>query len=125
MPELILKDEVYEIAGAAMEVYYSMGAGFLEPVYHEALIVEFRRRGIPFQSEKELELFYKDVKLEKKYFADFVCYDQIIVELKVVPGITNIEVAQLLNYMRITKMRVGVLFNFGSQPKLEWKRYVI
>ncbi len=125
MPELIPKDEVYAIAGAAMEVYYSMGVSFLEPVYHEALTVEFRRRDIPFQSEKELELFYKETRLEKKYFADFVCFDQIIVELKVVPRITNIEVAQLLNYMKITKIRVGVLFNFGTLPKLEWKRYIL
>jgi GxxExxY protein len=125
MPELIFKDEVYAIAGAAMEVYHSMGVGFLEPVYHEALSVEFTRRKIPYRSEKELELYYKDTRLQKKYYADFVCFDQIIIELKVVPGITNIEVAQILNYMKITKMRLGLLINFGSQPKLEWKRYVI
>lgn len=108
-----------------MEVYYSMGVGFLEPVYHEALSVEFTRRNIPYLAERELELYYKDTRLEKKYYADFVCFDQIIIELKVVPGITNIEVAQLLNYMKITRMRLGLLINFGSQPKLEWKRYVI
>jgi GxxExxY protein len=125
MAELIFKDEVYAIAGAAMDVYYTMGTGFLEPVYHSAMIVELGRRSIPFESELELELYYKNVKLEKLYRADFLCYDQIIVELKVVPRITNIEVAQVMNYMKITRKRVGVLFNFGSRPTLEWKRYVI
>ena len=125
MAELIFKDEVYAIAGAAMDVYYTLGTGFLEPVYHSAMIVELGRRKVPFESERELELFYKNVKLDKFYRADFVCYDQIIVELKVVPRITNIEVAQLMNYMKITRNRVGLLFNFGSRPTLEWKRYVI
>lgn len=108
-----------------MEVYYSMGIGFLEPVYQEALGVELSRRGIPFENEKELDLYYKGTKLSKKYVADFVCFDQIIVELKVVPCLTNIEVAQLLNYLKITKMRVGILANYGAKPKLEWKKYVM
>ena len=125
MAESILQEEVYAIAGAAMEVYYSMGIGFLEPVYQEALGVELSRRGIPFENEKELDLYYKGTKLSKKYVADFVCFDQIIVELKVVPCLTNIEVAQLLNYLKITKMRVGILANYGAKPKLEWKKYVM
>ena len=125
MPELILKDEVFAIAGAAMDVYYTLGVGFLEPVYHEALIVEFGRRSIPFESERQLDLFYKDTKLSKKYVADFVCYGQVIVELKVVSRLSNVEVAQLINYLKITRNHVGLLFNFGSQGKLEWKRYVI
>ena len=125
MAELIFKDETYAIVGAAMDVYYTMGIGFLEPVYHAALIVELGRRRIPFDTERELELFYKDVRLKKKYFADFVCYDQIVVELKVVPRLTNIEVAQLINYLKITRKHLGLLINFGAQPRLEWKRYVI
>lgn len=125
MAELILKDEVFAVAGAAMDVYYTLGVGFLEPVYHEALSIEFGRRRVPYASEKELDLYYKDTKLTKKYFADFVCFGQIIVELKVVPRLTNIEIAQLINYLKITRMHVGLLINFGSQGKLEWKRYVI
>ncbi len=89
------------------------------------MIVELGRRRIPFESEKDLDLFYKDVRLEKMYRPDFICYNKIIVELKVVPGISSIEVAQVMNYMKITRNRVGVLFNFGSQSTLEWKRYVI
>src|SRR5688500_963299 len=125
MAELIYKDEAYAVVGASMDVYYTLGIGFLEPVYQAAMIVEFERRRIPFESQQELQLFYKDVRLEKKYFADFVCYDQIVVELKVVPRITNIEVAQLLNYLKITRKHLGLLINFGAQPRLEWKRYVI
>jgi GxxExxY protein len=125
MPELILKDEVFAVAGAAMDVYYTLGTGFLEPVYHESLSIEFTRRRIPFESEKPLDLFYKSIKLEKKYIPDFVCFGQLIVELKVVPRISNIEIAQLINYMKISRTRVGVLLNFGSLGKLDWKRYVI
>jgi GxxExxY protein len=125
MAELIFKDEAYAVVGAAMDVYYTMGIGFLEPVYHGAMIVELERRRIPFESQKKLDVFYKGIKLDKIYFPDFVCYEQIVVELKVVPRITNIEVAQLLNYLKITKKRLGLLINFGADPRLEWKRYVI
>jgi GxxExxY protein len=125
MAELIYKDEAYAVVGAAMDVYYTMGIGFLEPVYHGAMIVELGRRHIPFESQKKLDVFYKGIKLDKIYFPDFVCYEQIVVELKVVPRITNIEVSQLLNYLKITKKRLGLLINFGAEPRLEWKRYVI
>lgn len=125
MPELILKDEVYAVAGAAMEVYYNLGSGFLEPVYQEAMEIEMSLRQIPFEPQKCLKLFYKDVELRKEYFADFVCYGQIIVEIKAINQLTNIEEAQIINYLKITKTHVGMLINFGSRPKLEWKRYVI
>jgi len=125
MAELIYKDEAYAVVGAAMDVYYTMGIGFLEPVYHGAMIVELGRRNIPFESQKKLDVFYKEIRLEKKYIPDFVCYEQVVVELKVVPRITNIEVAQLINYLKITRKRLGLLINFGAEPRLEWKRYVI
>ena len=102
-----------------------MGTGFLEPVYQAAMVVELGRRRIPFESEKDLDVFYKDIRLPKLYRPDFVCYDKIILELKVVPRISNVEVAQIMNYMKITRNRVGVLANFGSRTNLEWKRYVI
>ena len=125
MSELFFKDEVYAITGAMFEVYKTLGTGFLEPVYQEALSIEFVRKGVPFEREKPLELFYKDVRLEKRYVADFVCFDQIILELKVLPKLTNIEMAQLLNYLKITKTKLGILSNFGATPRLEWKRYVL
>ena len=125
MAELLFKDEVYAITGAMFEVYKTLGTGFLEPVYQESLAVEFRSRGVPFEREKPLELFYKEARLEKKYVPDFVCFGQIILELKVLPKLTNIEVAQLINYLKITKMKLGILANFGAMPRLEWKRYVL
>lgn len=125
MSELILKDEVYAIAGAAMEVYYTLGVGFLEPVYQGALAVELNGRGIPYVREPELEITYKGVLLDKIYRPDFVCFDQIIVKLKSQVGLTAVEEAQIINYLKITNMHVGVLMNFGARPKLEWKRYVI
>ena len=109
---MIYKDEAYAVVGAAMDVYYTMGIGFLEPVYHEAMLIELERRHIPFESERKLDVFYKGVKLDKKYFPDFVCYEQVVVELKVVPRITNVEVAQLLNYLKITRKHLGILINF-------------
>jgi GxxExxY protein len=125
MPELIFKEEAYAIAGAAMDVYYTMGLGFLEPVYQEALAIEFSSRGIPFEREKKLELFYKGAKLNKTYSPDFVCYDNIVVELKVIPRITGIEASQLINYLKVMRKRLGIIANFGSEKTLEWKRYVI
>ena len=124
MAELLLANEVYATVGAAMEVYYRLGSGFLEPIYQEALGIELSNRRIPFQEQTPLELFYKGVKLEKKYIPDFIAYKQIIVEIKVLERLSNIEVAQLMNYLKITKKPVGLLINFGARPKLEWKRYV-
>jgi GxxExxY protein len=123
--KLILEDEVYAIMGAAMEVYYKVGTGFLEPVYQEMLSIEMNGRGIPYEAEKELLLEYKGVTLKKTYRADFICYGQILLELKCVERLSSIDTAQLLNYMKITKMRVGLLINFGARPKLEWKRFVM
>jgi len=125
MSELLFKEEVYVIAGAMFEVYKTLGIGFLEPVYQEALAIEFRKRSVPFEREKPLQLYYKDVQLEKKYCPDFMCFGEIVLELKVLPKITNIEIAQLLNYLKITRMKLGLLANFGSTPHLEWKRYVL
>jgi GxxExxY protein len=125
MSDIILKDEVYSVVDAAMEVYYTMGIGFLEPVYHEALKVELDRRQIPFESKMPLSLYYKEVELPTLYIPDLICYRQIIVELKALQGLTNIEVAQLINYLKITRKHVGLSINFGSSPKLEWKRFVI
>lgn len=125
MAELLFREEVYAINGAMFEVYKTLGTGYLEAVYQEALAVEFALRTIPFEREKSLDIHYKDVKLNKRYAPDFVCFGEIILELKVVPRLTNIEVAQLLNYLKITKLKLGLLANFASSPKLEWKRYVL
>jgi len=122
--ELILKDEVYQIVGAAMEVSNVLGAGFLEAVYQEALGIELKSRALPFVAQPTIEIAYKGRILSKKYIPDFICYDQVIVEIKAIKGLTTIEQAQLLNYLKATGKPVGLLLNFGA-PKLEWKRMIL
>jgi GxxExxY protein len=125
MTELVLKDEVYEIIGGALEVYFRLGRGFLEPIYQEAFEIELEVRRIPFEPKREPVITYRDRPLNKKYVPDVVCFDKIIVELKALERLSSLEASQLLNYLKMTKMRVGLLINFGSQGKLEWKRYVM
>lgn len=120
--ELLFKDEVYHIIGAAMEVSNELGCGFLEAVYEEALKLEFEKKEIPFISQKEIEIIYKGQVLNKKYYADFLCFNSIIVEIKAIKRLTEIEEAQILNYLKSTHLPLGILINFGS-TKLEWKRY--
>jgi GxxExxY protein len=125
MKELIFKEEVYAIVGAAMDVYWQLGRGFLEPVYQESLGIEFRRRRIPFEAQEEIVIHYKGETLKKKYVADFICYGQIVIKLKALEGLCGRDVGQLLNYMKATRFNVGLLINFGSPVRLEWHRYVI
>lgn len=106
--------DMYNVVGAAMEVYNILGRGMAEPIYQEALVVEMTKRGMPAEREKELRLRYKDVILDKKYFADFY-YRGIIIELKAVEEINSDHRAQLFNYMRITCQPRGILFNFGEK----------
>lgn len=124
MAELILKEEVYAVVGAAMEVYNTLGNGFLEPVYQEALEIEFGKRDIPFIPQKEISIEYKGIHLKKGYIADFLVHDKLIVEIKAINELTVREEAQLLNYLKATGVQLGVLINFGSQPNLQWKRMV-
>ncbi len=124
MTELIYKDEVYEIVGAAIEVHKELGSGFLEAVYQEAFEIELKARKIPFESQKKLGIFYKGELLEKEYYADVVCYDKIIAELKALDRLMPKEESQILNYLKASRLKVGVLINFGA-PSLEWKRFVL
>ncbi len=124
MADLILKDEVYAIIGAAIEVHKELGPGFLEAVYQEAMEIEVDDRKIPFEAQKKLKVFYKKRQLKKDYEADLVGYGQIVVELKALDKLTGKEEAQLINYLKATKMKVGLLINFGSHGKLEWQRFV-
>ncbi|MGE4287697.1 MAG: GxxExxY protein [Salinivirgaceae bacterium] len=124
MVDLIYKEEVYQIIGAAMEVHKELGCGFLEPVYQEALSLEFEERKIPFEQEKEIDIYYKDLRLEKKYRADFFCFNKIIVEVKALTGLAPEHESQLLNYLKATEEKVGVLLNFGT-TSLQYKRMVL
>ncbi len=121
----LYKDETYAIHGAIFEVYRVLGCGFLEAVYQKALEVELAQRNIPFASQVDIDIEYKGMKLEQTYRADLVCYDKIILELKAVQNLLPEHEAQLQNYLRATKMRVGLLVNFGHYPKVEIKRIAI
>ncbi|MDR1582431.1 MAG: GxxExxY protein [Prevotellaceae bacterium] len=120
----LYKEETYKIIGAAMEVHKQLGCGFLEAVYEEALTMEFQMRAIPFEQQKVLHIYYKGVQLQKHYIADLCCCDKIIVELKALSELTSINEAQLLNYLKITNLKVGLLINFGRES-LEYKRFVL
>jgi GxxExxY protein len=124
MAELILKDEVYAIVGAAMEVHRIKGHGFAEPVYQECMEIKLGERGLPNTPKKEMPIFYKGRKLKKTYIADFVAYERIIVELKALDRLTEREEAQVINYLKSSGLEVAVLINFGA-PSLEWKRIVL
>jgi GxxExxY protein len=124
MAELIFKEEVYAIVGAAMEVHRENGFGFSEPVYQECLEIELASRNIPFVPQKEMPIFYKGKQIKKTYIADFIAYGKIIVELKALDKLTSREEAQVINYLKVSKLEVGVLINFGA-ASLEWKRIVL
>lgn len=125
MPELILKEEVYRIVGAGMEVYNELGNGFLEAVYQEALEIEFASRSIAFEAQKELPILYKGIELKRRYKADFLVMDSVIVEIKATSGLIDEDQSQLLNYLSASRRKVGVLMNFGAPKNLEWKRMVL
>jgi GxxExxY protein len=125
MAELLFADESYAIRGAAIEVHREMGCGFLEVVYQECLETELETRGIRFDSQKELTLFYKGRPLKQVYKPDLICYDQIAVELKAVTTISDEHRAQLLNYMKAANFRLGFLINFGSHPKAAIERLIL
>ena len=119
---ILFAEEAFQIIGAAMDAHRILGPGFLEAVYQEALVLEFKRRGLPFQAQAPLKIRYREGFLEKQYIADFVLFDQVIVEIKGLPRLGGPETAQVLNYLRATGHPLGLLINFGSQGKLEWKR---
>jgi GxxExxY protein len=123
MVDLILKDEVYAVVGAAMEVQRVLGRGFLEGVYQDAMQLELNARGVPFEAEKPIDVEYKGQCLTHRYYADLVCFGQVIVELKALSRLSGNEEAQVLNYLKATDFKVGVLINFGRPGKLEWKRF--
>ena len=119
---MIEKDELTgKIINACMEVHNELGNGFLEPVYQEALEEEFKIQGISYVREKLLPVMYKGKQLKKEYYADFVCYDDIIVELKAVSVLSKPHKAQVLNYLNAANKEIGLLINFG-ETKLKWER---
>ena len=124
MVGLIYKEESYKIIGAAMEVHRELGNGFLEAVYQEALALEFEEQNIQFEQEKEIEIYYKDLLLDKKYRTDFLCYNKIIIEIKAVSELVSEHESQILNYLNATENKLGILINFGTKS-LQYKRMVL
>jgi GxxExxY protein len=122
--ELLYKDECYKIVGACMEVHSNLGCGFLEPVYQEALALELQQRGIPFEKEKEFEIKYKGFVIPKTYKVDFLCYEHIIVELKALSQLTSDHIAQVLNYLKASQLKLGLLVNFGISS-LQHERIIL
>jgi GxxExxY protein len=125
MSKLLYEEESYAIRGAVFEVYREMGSGFLESVYQECLEKELTRRAIPFSRQQPIALSYKEEQLEQTFAADLVCYGAIIVELKAVKELAAIHRAQVLNYLKCTGYRLGLLVNFGSYPRAEVERIVL
>ena len=123
--KFLFKEEVFRIIGAAIEVHKELGSGFLESVYEEAMKYESEDRQIPFESQVNIPVYYKGKKLEKEFIVDYIGYRGIIVEFKCIPKLTKVEEAQIINYLKATRFKVGLLINFGSHGKLEWKRYVL
>lgn len=124
MTEFIFKKECYKIIGCAMEVHKELGNGFLEAVYQEALEIEFESRNIPYNREEELSIYYKGQQLKKKYFADFICFEGIVIELKAVSEIRKEHYKQIFNYLNATESRLDLLINFGTES-LEYKRIIV
>jgi GxxExxY protein len=118
------QEEAYKIIGACMEVHSALGKGFVESIYHEALCLELTKRGIPFESNKILRVYYKDQLLKKTFTADILAYEKIIVELKAVEGSLDSHQGQVLNYLNATRYGLGLLFNFGTRT-LQYRRIIL
>jgi GxxExxY protein len=121
--KLILKDEVFQLVGCAMEVLNGIGHGLHENIYENALVVEFKLRGIAFEQQRRFDVLYKDV-LVGEFIPDLITHGAIVADTKVIDRITDHERGQMINYLRITKLRVGVLLNF-KHAHLEWERIVL
>ena len=125
MTDLIYEEESYKIRGAIFEVYREMGCGYVEPVYQECMEKELRLCQIPFVPQRKIVLFYKGEKLEQTYEPDLVCFDRILVELKAVSELIDKHRAQVQNYLKASKIKLGLLVNFGHYPNVEIERIVL
>ncbi|HVZ65775.1 MAG TPA: GxxExxY protein [Lacunisphaera sp.] len=126
MPDdLLFRDEVYRIVGACLAVHKDKGNGFAEPVYQDALEIEMELSSIPFDPQRNYVIAYRGRPLKHTYTPDLLCFDKIIVELKAAKVLTDEHRAQVLNYLKVTGLQLGLLVNFGSYPRLEWERIVL
>jgi GxxExxY protein len=123
--ELLFREEVYRLIGACMAVYNDKGHGFVEPVYQDCVEIELRHQRIPFDAQRNIQLWYRGEVLRHTYTPDLLCYEQIIMELKAVKELTDEHRAQVINYLKATGLPLGLLVNFGARSGLEWERIVL
>ena len=121
--KLLLKSEVFQIVGCAIEVLNTLGHGLIEKPYENALVVEFSLRNIPFRQQPSFDVLYKGQKVGL-FIPDLIAFDAVVVDTKVIDRITDHERGLMLNYLRITRLRVGVILNFKHR-KLEWERIAL
>lgn len=121
----LYKSEVFQIIGACMAVHTDKGNGFAEPVYHDCVEIEFAHQSIPFETQRNFPLHYRGIQLKHSYTPDLLCHEKTIVELKAVKTITDEHRAQVINYLKVTGLRLGLLVNFGASGRLEWERIIL
>lgn len=119
-----MKEETYKVIGLCMEVHKVLGKGHSEAVYAEALEYEFNQNNIPYEREKSYHIYYKDIRLSKFYYADFVVFGDLIIELKAISELSSKEIKQVLNYLAASKNKLGLLVNFG-EDNLAYKRIIL
>lgn len=123
MSKLLFEEETFKVIGACINVHKKLGGGFMESAYHQALEKEFLKSNIPFEQQKKVSIYYDGELLNTFFIADFVCYDTVILEIKSVPNIQDQMKQQVVNYLKSSKIEVGMLINFGEKI-LKWKRFV-
>ncbi|MEY4011898.1 MAG: hypothetical protein RIT22_1022 [Bacteroidota bacterium] len=124
MEDLYLKEECYKIVGICMEVHKILGKGHSEVIYGDALEYEFRKNNIPYSREIKYNIEYKEIVLPHYYYADFVLFDEIILEIKAIQNLSSSEIKQTLNYLAASKNKLGLLINFG-EDSLKYKRVIL
>lgn len=123
--ELLFREEAYRLVGACLAVHKDKGNGFAEPVYQDALEIELELSGIPFDAQRSYQIFYRGRPLRHTYTPDLLCFETVLMELKAAKCLTDEHRAQVLNYLKVTGLQLGLLVNFGSHPRLEWERIVL
>lgn len=123
--DLLYRDETYRIIGACIAVHDDKGNGFVEPVYQDAVEIELGACGIPYDAQRNFKILYRGKTLKHTHTPDVICFDKILLELKAVKRRTGEHRAQVLNYLKVTGLKLGLLINFGSYARLEWQRIIL
>ncbi len=122
---ILYKNEVFQIIGACIAVHSNKGNGYAEPVYQDCMEIELSHLGIPFDAQRNFPITYRNITLRHTYTPKLLCYDKIIVELKAAKSLAEEHRAQVINYLKVTGLQIGLLVNFGSHGRLEWERIIL